>query len=160
MQFIHAFKIWVQTPIDDFHFMMCYWWAWPNLWPNVSDNTQLMLESSGHMDGCPMVKNSTVIKAHSIQWLFLKIALRDRIDFLQNPRTLGYDSSNSASWSFHMGFPGGTSGKEPACQYRRCKRCRFNPWVRKLPWRTEWQPTPVFLPGESHGQRSLAGYSP
>ena len=34
------------------------------------------------------------------------------------------------------------------------------PWVRKIPWRREWQPTPIFLPGESHGQRSLAGYSP
>ena len=34
------------------------------------------------------------------------------------------------------------------------------PWVGKIPWRREWQPTPVFLPGESHGQRSLVGYSP
>ena len=33
-------------------------------------------------------------------------------------------------------------------------------WVRKIPWRRKWQPTPVFVPGESHGQRSLAGYSP
>jgi len=37
---------------------------------------------------------------------------------------------------------------------------RFNPWVGKVPWRREWQPAPVFLPGESHGQRSLAGCSP
>ena len=37
---------------------------------------------------------------------------------------------------------------------------RFDPWVRKIPWRKEWQPTPVFLPGESHGQMSLVGYSP
>ena len=36
----------------------------------------------------------------------------------------------------------------------------FNPWVRKIPWRSEWLPTPVFLPGESYGQRSLASYSP
>ena len=34
------------------------------------------------------------------------------------------------------------------------------PWVGKIPWRKEWQPTPVFLPGEPHGQRSLVGYSP
>ena len=40
------------------------------------------------------------------------------------------------------------------------KRHRFHPWVGKIPWRREWLPTPVFLPGESHGQRSLAGYSP
>ena len=37
---------------------------------------------------------------------------------------------------------------------------RFDPWVRKIPWRGVWQPTPVFLPGKSHGQRSLVGYSP
>ena len=55
-----------------------------------------------------------------------------------------------------VGFTGGASGKEPACQCRRCRRHGFNPWVRKKPWRRKWQPTPVFLPGESHGQRSLA----
>ena len=59
-----------------------------------------------------------------------------------------------------MDFPGGTSSKEPACQCRRHKRFRFDPWVRKIPWRRAWQPTPVSLPGESHGQRSLADYSP
>ena len=52
------------------------------------------------------------------------------------------------------------SGKELACQYRRHKRHGFNPWVGKIPWRRAWQPTPVFLPGESHGQRNLVGYSP
>ena len=40
------------------------------------------------------------------------------------------------------------------------KRRRFDPWVGKISWRWAWQPTPVFLPGESHGQRSLVGYSP
>ena len=52
------------------------------------------------------------------------------------------------------------SGKESACQFRRCQRCGIDPCVGKIPWRRKWQPTPVFLPGESHGQRSLAGYSP
>ena len=41
-----------------------------------------------------------------------------------------------------------------------CKECRFNPWDGKIPWWRKWQPTPVFLPGKSHGQRSLAGYHP
>ena len=59
-----------------------------------------------------------------------------------------------------LSFPGGASGKEPACQCRRHKRHGLNPWVRKIPWRRAWQPTPVFLPGKSHGQRRLAGYSP
>ena len=45
-------------------------------------------------------------------------------------------------------------------QCRRCKRRGFDPWVGKILWRRKWQPTPVFLPGESHGQRSLVGYSP
>ena len=40
------------------------------------------------------------------------------------------------------------------------RRPRFDPWVGKIPWRREWKPTPVFLPGEFHGQRSLVGYSP
>ena len=58
------------------------------------------------------------------------------------------------------GFPGGTSGKEPTCQSRRHRKCGFNPWVRKIPWRRAWQPTPVFLAGGVHGERSLVGYSP
>ena len=57
------------------------------------------------------------------------------------------------------GLPGGASGKEPAFQCRRCKRCQFDPWVRKIPWRRKWHPTPLFLPGKPHGQRNLVGYS-
>ena len=57
-----------------------------------------------------------------------------------------------------IGLPGGSDGKESACLLYG--RPRFNAWVGKIPWRREWQPTPVFLPGEFHGQRSLAGYSP
>ena len=50
------------------------------------------------------------------------------------------------------------SGKELPCQGRRCKKHRFNPCVGMIPWRRVWQPTLIFLPGKSHGQRSLAGY--
>ena len=49
--------------------------------------------------------------------------------------------------------------KVPACQCKGPKRCEFDPWVGKIPWRRIWQPTPVLLPGEYHGQKSLAGYS-
>ena len=52
------------------------------------------------------------------------------------------------------------SGKESTCQYRRYRRCRFDPWIGKIPWKRKCLPTPVYLPGKSHGQRSLAGYSP
>ena len=52
-------------------------------------------------------------------------------------------------------FWGCTRGKESACQRRRHKRCRFSPWVGKIPWRKTWQPSPVFFPGKFQGQRSL-----
>ena len=56
-------------------------------------------------------------------------------------------------------LPRWCSGKESTCWCRRCKRCGFSPWTGKSPWRRKWQPTPVSSPGESHGQRSLAGYN-
>ena len=55
------------------------------------------------------------------------------------------------------GLPWWLSDKESTSQ---CRRPRFNPGIEKIPWRRKWQPTPVFLPGKSHGQRSLVGYSP
>ena len=56
-------------------------------------------------------------------------------------------------------FPG-VHSKELACQSRGRRRRKFDPWLWKIPWRRAWPPTPVFLPGESHGRRSLAGCSP
>ena len=56
-----------------------------------------------------------------------------------------------------MGFPGGSDDKEFTC---KVGEPRFDPWVEKIPWRREWLPTPVFLPGDFHGKRSLANYSP
>ena len=55
------------------------------------------------------------------------------------------------------GFPRWLRGKELVCHHRRGQ---FDPWVRKIPWRRKWQPTPVFLSGESRGQRNLTGNSP
>ena len=57
-------------------------------------------------------------------------------------------------------LPRWCSSEEPTCQCRRHKRCGFDPWVRKIPWKRKRQPTPVFLPGKSPRQRSLARYSP
>ena len=64
---------------------------------------------------------------------------------------------NQAQYMPTLGLPWWLSGKESAYQ---CRKCGFDPWVRKILWRRKWQPTSVFLPGKSHGQRSLAGYSP
>ena len=56
-----------------------------------------------------------------------------------------------------LGLSRWRSGRESACQ---CRRHGFDPWVGKIPWRRKWQPTPIFLPGKSHRQRSLVGYNP
>ena len=66
-----------------------------------------------------------------------------------------YDFWNS---TYNWDFPGVASGKEPPWQRRRHKRWGFYPCVRKIPWRRAGQPAPWFLPGASHGQRSLAVY--
>ena len=58
------------------------------------------------------------------------------------------------------GPPRWLSSKESACQCRSLRRLKFDPWMGKIPWKRARQPNPVFLPGESHGQRSLDRYSP
>ena len=62
------------------------------------------------------------------------------------------------NYDIGRGFPGGASGKESTCQCRRLKRLWFDPWAGTIPWRRAWQPPTIFLPGDSHGQRSLVGY--
>ena len=71
--------------------------------------------------------------------------------------TMSYNGTFRDIYPLTIGFPGGTNVKEPASQCQRLKRCRLDPWVGKIPWRRKWQPTPVFLPGESRGQGSLVG---
>ena len=56
-----------------------------------------------------------------------------------------------------MGFQGDSVVRKSACQ---CRRCGSDTWVRQILWRRKWQPAPVFLPAQSHGQRSLMGCSP
>ena len=74
---------------------------------------------------------------------------------LSPPRPRGKAKKKLLLIEFRL--PWWLSGKESACQ---CRRHEFYPWVRKIPWRRKWQPTPVFLLGKSHGQKSLVGYSP
>ena len=63
------------------------------------------------------------------------------------------------SFKIALGFPYGSANKESSCNAGDTG-AGFDLWVRKTPWRRKWQPTPIFLPGKSHGQRNLAGYSP
>ena len=73
------------------------------------------------------------------------------------PEIYNYTSTKITHTHTHThGLPKWLSGKESTCQ---CRRLRFNPWIRKIPWKRKWLPTPV-SPGKPHGQRSLAGYSP
>ena len=123
--------------------------AFPELWPNmpfyyselsfITSYLLLSLVLSTHMD-----YSSTFLMDHN---------LTGAIPSLEA-------SVETEEVIESQGYPDGASGKEPACQCRRHKICRFSPWVGKIPWRRKWQPTPIFLPGESHGQRSLLGYSP
>ena len=83
-------------------------------------------------------------------------------------RLMGYSPGVAKSWTqlsnshfhTHRRFPRELGGKEFICQYKSHRRCKFDPWVWKIPWRRKWQSTLVFLSGEFHRQRSLAGYSP
>ena len=75
-----------------------------------------------------------------------------------NPGDTGdpFSSRQRRFWpSTRRGFPGSSDSKEFACNVGKAG---FKPWVRKIPWKKEWLPTPIFLPGEFHGQRSLVGY--
>ena len=92
------------------------------------------------------------------------MVVRRDVNWLAPARSKTFDSTSTWLWASvyaHCGgFPGGTVCKEPNCQGKRHKRHRFEPWVGRMPWRRAWQSIPVFLPRESQGQRSLAGYSP
>jgi len=84
-------------------------------------------------------ENNSEINNDFLEWAYMK-CLHNRISVSQR-----------------LGFPDDSDGKESVSS---ASRPRFNPWVGKIPWRRKWQPTPVFLPGELHEQRSLVGYSP
>ena len=73
-----------------------------------------------------------------------------------------WSRERNSKWRAQLGqrLPRRLSGKVSACQCRRCRRLRFDAWVRKIPWRRKWQPTPVFLLGESHRPQRLVDCSP
>ena len=77
--------------------------------------------------------------------------------FLWQRRGVWFKTQGLKKINWGEGLPWWLSGKESACQ---CRKHGFDPWSGKIPWRREWQPTPINLPGESYGRRSLVGYSP
>ena len=76
------------------------------------------------------------------------------VDFL-----IKLTNKNQCSSEYFLGLVRWLSGKESSCSCRRHKRWGFDPWIGNIPWRRKWQPTSVFSPEQSHGQRNLAGYS-
>ena len=104
----------------------------------------------------------TILQSHSDENNVLWTQKQTRRSMEQNkePRnTLTHLWAVSWQQRKEEGFSDNTGGKRLACQCRRHKRCGFYPGVGKFPWTRAWQPTPVFLPGEFHGQRSLVDYS-
>ena len=108
---------------------------------------------SGHLIVvASLLGSSWALELHSAtQWLVESSWTRDRTCVPSIGRKILYH------WNTREGFPGGTSGKETAWQ---CRTHELKPWVRQIPWKMAWRPTPVFLPGECHGQRRLVGYNP
>ena len=98
-----------------------------------------------------LASSPTLLPPHHRIHILLKLFIICIQSKKSNPETLIIFASNN--YNLHMWL----SGKESTCQ---CRRLRFNPWVRKIPWRRKWQPTLIFLPGKSHDHRSLVGYSP
>ena len=154
---------------------------------NAAKSLQSCLTLCNPIDGSPLGSPIPgILQARILEWVAIsfsnawkwKVNVKSlsRVWLLVTPWTAAYEAlsmgfSRQEYWSgvpqpspflknttALMGLPGGTSGKEPICHCRRHKRCGFNPWIRKIPWSKNWQSTPLVLPGESHGQRSLMEY--
>ena len=144
-----------------------YWGGLP--FPSPED-----LPNSGIESGSPVLQADslpTELQGKPILWIILEFKsyfLHKNTNTLVLLSTLTTLKEEKWGWIcislfWGVGFPGGVSGKEPACQCRRHKRrerCWVDPWAGKIHWRRAWHSTPVFLPGETHGRRSLEGYNP
>ena len=139
--FMHS-PIWkIPGPHHSGIFMEAPWHGheWWSHWPLVMNSISIL---------CPTTWGWGWSSNSLIMWLFPPVI--DLGDHQESPHQhkLRYD------W----GLPIGSSGKESAWQCRSSRRRGFDPWVGKIAWKRKWQPTPVFLSVQSHGQMSLAGY--
>ena len=121
--------------------------------PTMALSPNKKLEDVHTMNSCELKHSSPSSRlatalCYSVWWALLKLLQSDWLFLLWVLFTrLGQkcEEKDIRTWR----FPGGTSAKESTCQCRRQKRHKCDPWVRKIPWRRTWQPTPVYLPGES-----------
>ena len=145
----------------------------------AAKSLQLCLTPCDPIDGSPPGSPVPgILQARTLGWVAIsfsnawkwkvKVKLLSCVWLFATPWTAAYQASPSMGvsrqeyWKVHclFRFYSLSSGKEPACQGRRPKRCGFDPLVGKFPWRRARQPIPVLLFRENHGQRSLANYSP
>ena len=125
--------------------------AWHEADPHYADLVSVGIGSQLHSPPPPLPPFQ--MPARCIKHLiFQSLVLPISIPFSSISGAYIYDLPTCTS-----GFPWWLSSKERACQ---CRRRGLDPWVRKIPWRRKWQPTPLFLCGKSHAQRALEGYSP
>ena len=141
-------------------------WVWVNSGSCWETGKPGMLQSMGSQSQTRL-SNWTELNMPACYLPFVALAYTpSRADASYNckfPSTLIFHFSNICQWYLNFHFPKYTlwlpswfSGKESAWP---CRKCRFDPQIKRIPWRRAWQPAPVLMPGESHGQRSLAGYS-
>ena len=117
---------------------------------NITE-TLFFLEKHLHVCICIIVYNNETLEIPEIS---TSSKVNQQTVLSSYSRHLG---SRKYYWTSASWVPWWLSGKESACE---CKRRGLDPWFGRIPWRRKWQPTPVFLLGKSHGQRSLADYRP
>ena len=122
---------------------------WLN-WNETEVNLLLQLQSNSE-------ENIQHFGEKHIFWLYHKIVFSQIKNNMLWKLTLDTKDSTFCLLYISNGLPCCFSGKQPTCL---CKRHKFVSWVRMMPCRKKWQPSSVFLPGKSHGQRILTGYSP
>ena len=134
--------------------------------PLFSHHTEGRLISERHLlSNIPGLHNLSAGKQFDILLLFCSVSLYSSLSADEEPYTflivIGfYDIKRIHRYCLQQRcIPGGSAVKNSACECRRHRRHELNLWAGKIPWRRKWQPAPVFLPGKSHGQRSLVGNS-
>ena len=123
--------------------MITWWLGCPSL--NATLYRKYSTQDRGFFSGCI---EQSLNPSTQLTRSYTALTLQSHLSPLLQ---LEFTSSKISSW-----LPRWLSGRRICLQ---CRRCGFDPWVRKIPLRRAWQPTPVFLPGESHGERSLVGYT-
>ena len=144
----------LKTPISLSSLVEKHYFIWKESRFTNSDPVWWPVHSSSNSIVLSTVSSTVSSQGQSVLLTGSLLLLTEILGFAatQSRARLKQCSSSKDMW-----LPWWLSGKESACQ---CRRCGFHLWVRKIPWRRNWQPMPVLLPRKSHRQRSLVGYSP